>query len=103
MSLASDNLKVCGRSAFIMISPPLLPVALLLQAAALSLVVSAATNRSVDDQDPLFQYFPNDGTVWERITTNLNSAGANMDKDGGHMLTGTAGAYATITYTCEFY
>ena len=86
----------------IMILPPHLRVALLLQA-ALCLVTFAATNHSVDDQDPLFQYFPNNPTVWERITTNLNSAGGNMDKDGGHMLTGTGGSYATITYTCEFY
>ena len=86
---------------FIMIPPPHLRVALLLQA-TLCLVVFAATNHSVDDQDPLFQYFPNDLAVWERITTNLNSAGGNMDKDGGHRLTGTGGTYATITYTCAY-
>ena len=75
--------------------PPHLPVALVLQA-ALCLVASAATNYSIDDQDPLFQYFGS----WQRITTNLNSAGGNLDDNGGHMLTYTAGSTATITYTC---
>ena len=84
-----------------MIYPPHLPVALLLQA-ALCLVASAATNFSVDDQDPLFQYFPNDPTIWERITKNIDSTGRNLDMNGGHRLTGTEGAYATITYTCAY-
>ena len=86
----------------IMISLPQLPVALLLQV-ALSLMASATKNHSVDDQDPLFQYFPNDLNVWERITTNLNITGGNLDKDGGHRLTGTEGTYATITYTCAYF
>jgi hypothetical protein len=64
------------------------PVALYLQA-ALCLVASAATNLSVDDQNPLFQYTGS----WQRIIGNL-------DKGGGHMLTYTAGSSATITYTC---
>ena len=83
-----------------MISPPHLPIALLLQAALC--LVAAATNYSIDDQDPLFHYFPNNLTVWERITTNVNSAGGNLDKEGGHRLTGTPGSYATITYTCAY-
>jgi hypothetical protein len=81
---------------FIMISSPHLPLALLL--AALCLVVSAATNYSIDDQDPLFKY----SGSWERNTINLNvNTGANMDKDGGHMLA-TPGSSATITYTCAY-
>ena len=83
----------------IMIPPPHLPVALLLQA-ALCLVASAATNYSVDDQDPLFQY---PAQQWQRITTNLNiTTGANLDKFGGHMLSNTSGSSATITYTCAY-
>ena len=77
-----------------MIFPPHFPVALLLQAA----LCLAATNYSIDDQDPLFQY----SGSWQRITTNLNSAGGNLDKDGGHMLTMTGGSSATITYTCAY-
>jgi hypothetical protein len=76
--------------------PSHLPLALLLQATLCLLVASGATNYSVDDQDPLFQY----SGSWQRITTNLNSAGGNMDEDGGHELTYTAGSFATITYTC---
>ena len=89
--------KVCDVSGLtnIMMFPPHLPVALVLQG-ALCLVASAATNYSVDDQDPLFQYFGS----WQRITTNLNSAGGNLDDNGGHMLTYTVGSSATITYTC---
>ena len=83
-------------STFIMISPPQLPVALLLQVA---LCLAAATNISIDDQDPLFHYYGS----WQRITTNLNSAGVNLDMDGGHMLTYTAGSSATITYTCAYF
>ena len=80
----------------IMIFPPLLPVALLLQAALC--LASAATNYSVDDQDPRFKY----SGSWERITTNLNSAGGNLDIEGGHMLAYAAGSSATITYTCAY-
>src|SRR5437016_4419986 len=78
-------------STFIMISPPL---ALLLQA-ALCLVASAqaATNYSVDDQDPLFHYSGH----WERITGS-----DGMDMDGGHMLASDPGLSATITYTCAY-
>ena len=82
---------------FIMIYPPQLPIALL--QAALCLVASAATNHSVDDEDPLFQY---SGT-WERNTINLNiSTGENLDKDGGHRLASTPDSSATITYTCAY-
>jgi len=82
---------------FIMISPPHLLVAILLQA-ALCLVASAATNYSVDDQDPLFHY----SGSWAPATTNINGAGENMDKNGGHMFTFAAGSSATITYTCAY-
>ena len=84
-----------------MISPPHLPAAALLLQAALSLVVvvSAATNFSVDDQDPLFIY----SGAWERNTLNLNiTTGENMDKDGGHMLATSPQSSATITYTCAY-
>lgn len=77
-----------------MLLSPLLPFALL--QAALCLVASAATNYSIDDQDPLFQY---SGT-WIRVNTNFNPSGGNLDRDGGHMLTYTPGSSATITYTC---
>ena len=82
-----------------MVSPPHLSVPLLLLA-VLCLVVSAATNYSVDDQDPLFRY---SGPGWERNTQNLNiSTGANLDKDGGHMLATSPSSSATITYTCAY-
>ena len=68
-------------------------VVTLLFEAALCLVASAAaTNYSVDDQDPLFQYFGS----WQNITGNL-------DEDGGHRLTTTPGSFATITYTCAYF
>lgn len=80
-----------------MLLPPHHPAVLLLLT-ALCLVASAATNYSIDDQDPLFQYFG----FWQRDTTNINSAGENMDANGGHMVTYTAGSTATITYTCSY-
>ena len=78
-----------------MIFPPHLPVALLLQTA---LCLASATNYSVDDQDPLFQY---SGT-WIRVNTSLSPTGVNLDEDGGHMLTYTPGSSAMITYTCTY-
>ena len=97
VSWLSGTDKVCGLlpSSF-MIFPPHLPVALLLQAALC--LASSTANFSIDDQDPLFQY----SGSWVRITTNLNSTGGNLDKDGGHMLTYTPGSSATITYTCAY-
>ena len=69
-----------------------LPAALLQTA----LCLASATNYSVDDQDPLFQY---SGT-WTRVNPSFFSpAGVNLDEDGGHMLTYTPGSSAMITYT----
>jgi hypothetical protein len=76
---------------FIMISPHHPPVALLFQA-ALCLVASAATNKSVDDQDPHFHYSVEG---WIPIT-------GSMDEGGGHMLSNTSGSSANITYTCAY-
>jgi len=69
---------------------PNLPVALIFQATCLVTLVSGARNISIDDQNmALFQYTGN----WTRIPST-------MDKEGGHMMTQSQDAYATITYTC---
>jgi hypothetical protein len=82
-----------------MIFPPHLPVALFQAGLSLLILVSAAKNNTVDDQDPLF-HFSTGSDGWERITTNLNSKGGNLDNDNGHMLSLSPHSSANITYTC---
>lgn len=86
VSLTSQTLE----SIFMLFSN--LQLALLLfQASCLLIQVSGATNFSVGYQDPLFIYTGN----WTVILGSL-------DRAGGHMMTQSQNAYATITYTCAY-
>ena len=86
VSLTSQTVE----SIFMLLSN--LPLALLLfQASCLLIQVSGKTNFSIGYQDPLFKYTGN----WTVILGSL-------DRAGGHMMTQSQNAYATITYTCAY-
>jgi hypothetical protein len=93
--------QALGLRSSIMMFLPHLPIALFQAGLSLLTLVSAATNYTVDDQDPLF-HFSTGSDGWQNITTNNISMEVNLDIDKGHRLSNSSKSSANITYTCAY-